>query len=127
MRSETEPSPRAPASAAQTTKGEKSASTAQTTKSEKSTATAQTTKSEKSSASKKSDSKAVEAFFKLSDADLMNKVRNGGIPEEVSRDPSQMHRLQARMNEIAQMNQIITSMLAAMHQMNMAIIQNVRV
>ncbi len=38
-----------------------------------------------------------------------------------------MMQVQSRMNQITQMNQMVTSMMAAMHQMQMSIIQNLRV
>jgi hypothetical protein len=62
----------------------------------------------------------------MSDADFMNTIRNGKIPDSVTKDPSAMLAIQDRMNRITQMNQLMTSMLQAMHQMQMAIIQNVR-
>jgi hypothetical protein len=66
------------------------------------------------------------AFFGQSDADLMNAVRNGQIPDAVKNDPAQMQRLQQRMNDISEMNQMISQMMAAMHDMNKAVIQNIR-
>ncbi len=66
-------------------------------------------------------------FFKLSDTDLTNAVREGKIPSDVKKNPEQMQRLQQRMNEITEMNQLITSMLKALHDMNSQVIQNIRV
>lgn len=66
------------------------------------------------------------AFFGQSDADLMNAVRSGQIPDAVKNDPAQMQRLQQRMNDISEMNQLISQMMAAMHDMNKAVIQNIR-
>jgi hypothetical protein len=67
-----------------------------------------------------------DAFFALTDKDLMDAVRNGTIPDSVAKDPKQMQRLQARMNDITQMNQLITTMLNALHEMNKQVIQNIR-
>jgi len=87
-----------------------------------STATSKTTS--KSSAS--SDSKDITKFFAQSDTDLMAAVRDGKLPDAVKDDPAAMQRLQLRMNEISEMNQLISQMLAAMHDMNKAVIQNIR-
>jgi hypothetical protein len=67
-----------------------------------------------------------DAFFKLSDADLMNAVRDGKLPDAVKNDPAAMQRLQLRMNDISEMNQLISQMMAALHDMNRAVIQNIR-
>ena len=66
-------------------------------------------------------------FMNLSDKDFMNAVRDGKIPKEVTDDPAAMLALQARMQHITEMNQLMTSMMQALHQMRMSIIQNVRV
>jgi hypothetical protein len=68
-----------------------------------------------------------EGFFGLSDASLMNAVRAGTIPESVKNDPALMRRLEARMNDITEMNHLLTSMLKAIHDMNSQVIQNIRV
>ncbi|MDB4980863.1 MAG: hypothetical protein JWM82_1615 [Myxococcales bacterium] len=57
----------------------------------------------------------------------MGAVRAGNIPAAVSDSPAAMMALQARMNHISEMNQLMTSMITALHQMQMSIIQNVRV
>jgi hypothetical protein len=66
-------------------------------------------------------------FMALGNEAFMSAVRDGKIPKEVQDSPSAMQSLQARMNSISQMNQLMTSMLTALHQMQMSIIQNVRV
>jgi hypothetical protein len=63
----------------------------------------------------------------LSPDQFMQAVTSGKIPPDVANNPSAMTQIQARMNQITQMNQLVTSMMAAMHQMQMAIIQNIRV
>jgi hypothetical protein len=75
----------------------------------------------------KTDAASANAFFNLSDKDIMNALRDGTLPESVSKDPAQMQRLQLRMNDITQMNQLITSMIAALHDMNKQVIQNLHV
>jgi len=62
----------------------------------------------------------------LSDADFMNAVREGKISPDVAKDPAAMLQIQERMNRITQMNQLMSQMLAAMHQMAMSTIQNIR-
>jgi hypothetical protein len=63
----------------------------------------------------------------MSNDQFMQAVTSGNIPPDVANNPSAMAEIQARMNQITQMNQLVTSMMAAMHQMQMAIIQNIRV
>jgi hypothetical protein len=63
----------------------------------------------------------------MNNTDFMNAVRNGQIPDSVMNDPKAMMMIQDRMNQITQMNQLMTSMMQAMHQMEMSIIQNIRV
>lgn len=63
----------------------------------------------------------------LSPDQFMQAVTSGKIPADVANNPSAMTQIQARMNQITQMNQLVTSMMAAMHQMQMSIIQNIRV
>lgn len=70
---------------------------------------------------------SADEFFQLSDTELMNAVKTRRIPDSVKKDAAQMAALQARIHEITEMNQLITQMLNAMHQMSMAVIQNVRV
>jgi hypothetical protein len=62
----------------------------------------------------------------LSDAAFMNAVRDGKISPDVAKDPNAMLQIQERMNRITQMNQLMSQMLAAMHQMAMSTIQNIR-
>lgn len=81
----------------------------------------------KSAPTQASKSMEPDAFFKLSDKALMDAVRDGKLPDSVKNDPEQMRRLQVRMEDISQMNNLITSMLNTMHEMNKAIIQNLRV
>lgn len=72
-------------------------------------------------------SMSADSFFSMSDKAMMDAVRDGKIPESVSKDPDQMRRLQVRMQDAAQMNQLITMMLTALHEMNKQVIQNLRV
>lgn len=66
-------------------------------------------------------------FFALSDKDLLDAVKKGTVPKEVTDDPKAMQQLQLRMNDYFQMNQMITQMIAAFNEMNKQIIQNLRV
>ena len=63
----------------------------------------------------------------LSDDDFMNAIRSGKIPPDVANSSDGMLAIQARMDQITQMNQMMTSMMQAMHQMNMNVIENIRV
>jgi len=56
----------------------------------------------------------------------MNKVANGQVPDSITKDPAKMQQLQARINQISQMNQLITQMMAAIHDMHKQVIQNIR-
>ena len=62
----------------------------------------------------------------LSPDQFMQAVTSGKIPDSVANSQSAMMQVQARMNQITQMNQLVTGMMAAMHQMEMSIIQNIR-
>jgi hypothetical protein len=72
----------------------------------------------------KYDMKSLDA---MNNTDFMNAIRDGKISDAVAKDPAAMRAIQARMDQITQMNQLMTSMLQAMHQMEMSIIQNIRV
>lgn len=67
------------------------------------------------------------ALMAMSPDQFMQAVTSGNIPPDVANNPAAMTQIQARMNQITQMNQLVTSMMAAMHQMQMSIIQNIRV
>jgi|GEM_PF-2345944 len=121
------------ASAAEDTSGSQTdASDTQSTKSKSSSSSSKSKSSSTSSSSSKSkssstsDAKDVTKFFAQSDTELMAAVRDGKLPDAVKDDPAAMQRLQLRMNEISEMNQLISQMLAAMHDMNRAVIQNIR-
>jgi hypothetical protein len=66
-------------------------------------------------------------FMALANDAFMQAVRDGKIPKDIQDSPAAMQALQARMNQVSEMNQLMTAMLQAMHQMQMSIIQNVRV
>jgi hypothetical protein len=70
---------------------------------------------------------SLSSLMSMSNDQFMQAVTSGSIPADVANNPSAMAEIQARMNQITQMNQLVTSMMAAMHQMQMAIIQNIRV
>jgi hypothetical protein len=67
------------------------------------------------------------ALGAMDNTDFMNAIRDGKISDKVANDPAAMRAIQARMDGISQMNQLMTSMMQAMHQMEMSIIQNIRV
>ena len=68
----------------------------------------------------------VASLLALSPSDFMKAVSSGAVPADVAGDPTAMLQIQSRVNEIAQMNQLVTSMLSATHQMQMSIAQNIR-
>jgi hypothetical protein len=109
-----------------TTKPDEAAKPAETTKPKVPKETTEP-KATTESKSKAETSKSVEDFYKKSPDDLMKAVRDGKIPDEIKDSPTEMRRLQAKMDQITEMNNLMTSMLQALHQMKMSIIQNVRV
>jgi len=65
-------------------------------------------------------------FMNLSDDDLMKALRDGKVPPDVTDSQAGMMTLQARMDHISEMNKMMTSMMEAMHQMKMGVIENLR-
>lgn len=59
--------------------------------------------------------------------DFMKQIRSGNIPDEVLNSQAGMMMVQERLQSIQQMNQLMTQMLKSMHDMSMAVVQNVRV
>ncbi len=68
----------------------------------------------------------LKSLMALSPDQFMQAVTSGKIPPDVANSQSAMMQVQAKMNQITQMNQLVTSMMSAMHQMEMSIIQNIR-
>jgi len=97
------------------------------TKAPKATDETKEPKATTESKSKADPSKVVEDFFKQSPDDFMKAIRDGKIPDEIKDSPTEMRRLQAKTDQITEMNHLMTSLLQAVHQMKMSIIQNVRV
>ena len=63
----------------------------------------------------------------LSNAAFMDAISNGRISPDLAKDPAAMMAIQQRMNDITQMNNLMTAMMRAMHDMQMAVIQNIRI
>lgn len=57
---------------------------------------------------------------------FMRAISSGAVPDDVAQDPAALLQIQARVNDIAQMNQMMTSMMSALHQMQMSVAQNIR-
>ena len=57
---------------------------------------------------------------------FMQAVSSGAVPSNLAEDPGALLQIQARVNDIAQMNQMMTSMMSALHQMQMSVAQNIR-
>ncbi len=58
--------------------------------------------------------------------EFMKAVSSGAVPTAVAEDPGALLQIQARVNDIAQTNQMMTSMMSALHQMQMSVAQNIR-
>jgi hypothetical protein len=137
----THPAPASsPAGSATTTVTVASATAATAATTEASAAASTTAKSAGGSSAATSDATGTEAasttaaapkdlasLMALGPDQFMQAVTSGKIPPDVANNQSAMMEVQARMNQITQMNQLVTSMMAAMHQMQMSIIQNIRV
>jgi hypothetical protein len=63
----------------------------------------------------------------MSDAAIRDAVINGRISPDVLKDQGAMMVLQQRMNAISEMNNLMTSMMRALHDMQIAVIQNIRI
>jgi hypothetical protein len=63
----------------------------------------------------------------MSDQAVRDAVINGRISPEVARDQAAMMVIQQRMNAISEMNNLMTNMMRALHDMQMAVIQNIRI
>lgn len=84
-------------------------------------------KTSSSSSSTKKEETALDKLNKLSDAEFMAKVRKGDLPKEITDDPKAMLAIEQRVQHIAQMTRMMSQMMQALHDMQMAILQNVRV
>jgi hypothetical protein len=113
--------------------GSSSASTGTTTKTDDAddsgggNTSSTTTKKTSSTSSSSKDDTALEKLNKLSDADFMAKIRKGDLPKEITDDPKAMLAIQQRVNHISEMTKMMTAMMQALHDMQMSILQNVRV
>ena len=63
----------------------------------------------------------------MSDSAIRDAVINGRISPEIAKDQTAMMVLQQRMNAITEMNNLMTAMMRALHDMQMAVIQNIRI
>ncbi len=89
-------------------------------------ATGSTGSSSSASGSSSATPADLQSLMAMSPDQFMQAVTSGKIPDSVANSQSAMMQVQARMNQITQMNQLVTAMMAAMHQMQMSIIQNIR-
>jgi hypothetical protein len=76
-----------------------------------------------SSAASGGASDGVKNLLALSNDDLQRAIASGNVPKDLSN--SDMLALQTRMNQISQMNQLMTQMMQAMHDMQMAVARNI--
>lgn len=63
----------------------------------------------------------------MSDSAIREAVIRGRISPEVAKDSTAMMAIQQRLNSIAEMNNLMTGMMRAIHDMQMAVIQNIRI
>jgi len=103
-----------------------SSSSKTTSASSSDSAASKTSSSSTSSSSSASESADLKKLLAMSPDQFIQAVTGGKLPDDVANSPTAMMQLQAKMNEITQMNQIVTQMMAAEHQMQMSIIQNIR-
>lgn len=68
----------------------------------------------------------VASLMALPSDQFMKAISSGAVPADLSEDPGALLQIQARVNDIAQMNQMMTSMMNALHQMQMSVAQNIR-
>ncbi len=71
-------------------------------------------------------SQAAKDFLNLSGPDMMAAIRNGTIPDAIFDDPKAMNMLQMKIQQMSQMSGLLSQLSSAMHQMQQAIIHNVR-
>lgn len=79
-----------------------------------------------SGASSQNSTEAIQKMNDMSDDAFRNMIRNGEIPPEIAKDPVAMQALQMRMQEMQQMNALMTNLLRSMHEMQMEIVRNIR-
>ena len=63
----------------------------------------------------------------MSDSAIRDAVIHGRISPEVAKDQTAMMAIQQRMNSISEMNNLMTNMMRALHDMQMAVVQNIRI
>jgi hypothetical protein len=63
----------------------------------------------------------------MTDSAIREAVIHGRISPEVAKDSTAMMAIQQRMNSITEMNNLMTGMMRAIHDMQMAVIQNIRI
>jgi hypothetical protein len=86
-----------------------------------------TSKSSSSSSTKKNETTTLAKLNKMSDGEFMQAVVKGKIPDEILSDPKAMMQIQTRLNHISEMTRLMSSMMQALHDIQMNVIQNVRV
>jgi hypothetical protein len=105
----------------------KSSSTKPKDDDESSTSSTKSSSSKSSSSStKKSDTTTMAKLNKMSDGEFMQEVIKGKIPDEILSDPKAMMQIQTRLNHISEMTRLMSSMMQALHDIQMNVIQNVR-
>jgi hypothetical protein len=63
----------------------------------------------------------------MSDTAIRDAVIHGRISPELAKDQTAMMAIQQRMNAISEMNNLMTNMMKALHDMQMAVVQNIRI
>jgi hypothetical protein len=72
------------------------------------------------------DPAASAAFLSLPDIDLMEKIQRNEIPREVLDDPQQMLLLQQRIHQVNELFTLLSTVMRAVHEMRMGMINNTR-
>jgi hypothetical protein len=104
--------------------------TSQTDATSSAAGTSSTASSDSTGQTKETKGQAAAQKFLASHSDpedFIKQIRSGTIPEDVLNSQAGMMMIQERLQSIQQMNQLMTQMLKSMHDMSMAIVQNVRV
>jgi hypothetical protein len=66
-------------------------------------------------------------FNSMTDAAVRDAVIHGRISPDLAKDQTAMMAIQQRMNSISEMNNLMTNMMRALHDMQMAVVQNIRI
>jgi hypothetical protein len=124
------PTPRPPSPASATHPAAAPTATSSSTGDKPATKPASAESTSAKSSADKDNAKTITSLSQLqgmSDAAIQDAVINGRISPDLLKDPGAVMVLQQRMNAISEMNNLMTTMMRAIHDMHMAVIQNIRI